>query len=127
MTRILAATLLVTIAAAPAEAQDKKKKRKKDGKDDVVGTIWSFTARKGSETEKGRFRVYEKEVFKGSEKVGVVIPKDKDETTLVVTGFPKLNGKVVLRKVGHNPTVWSGDLLHENGSKWHIRVEVKDK
>jgi hypothetical protein len=123
----LLSLIVVALVAAPGEAQDKKKKRKRDGKDDVVGTIWAFKATKGTETERGQFRVYLKDVFKGGDKVGVVIPKDNDETTMVIDGFKKLNGKVVLRRVGRNPTVWRGVLLHADGSKWDIVIDVKDK
>ena len=46
---------------------------------------------------------------------------------MVIEGFKKLNGKVVLRRIKRNPTVWSGTLLHADGSKWNIVIDVKDK
>lgn len=99
----------------------------RDGKDDVVGTIWSYTITRGDKVEKGQFRCYQKELFKGENKVGEVHPKDDDETTLVFTDFGELNGKVKIRKVKRKPVVWKGTLNKDKGRKWDIRITVKDR
>lgn len=121
-----------TTSHARQANQQKKQQRKKGGgnpdrKDDVVGAIWTFRAVRGSEVEAGQFRVYQYEVFRGPRKVGVVKPKDEDETTLVIDGYPKLNGSVVLRKTGRMPPVWAGMLEQDDGSKWRLTVQMKDR
>jgi hypothetical protein len=70
-----------------------------DGKDDVVGAIWRYTLTRDGKEESGQFRVYQREICKGSEKVGVVEPKDKDETTLTFKNWPDMNGRATLRKI----------------------------
>jgi hypothetical protein len=61
----------------------------------------------GSEKESGQFRVYKHVVYKGAKKVGTIQPRGTD-TTLTITDFPKLNGKVELRKIKRDPPVWRG-------------------
>jgi hypothetical protein len=101
---LLAAVLvLVGLDARYSGAQVAKKRP-----NNVVGTIWEFQASSGIATVDGQFRVYRKDVFKGPNKVGYVKPKDDDETTLVITDFPKLNGTVVLRKTRRKPPSLGG-------------------
>lgn len=107
--------------ANPACAQDR------DGKDDVVGTIWRYTITNGNKKDNGQFRVYKKDIFKGSKKVGEVHPKDEDETTLVFTNYEEFKGKAVLRKTKTSPPTWNGTLHRQNGTHWKMEVVVKDK
>lgn len=106
--------------------QAKEKGKAKD-KDNVVGTIWEYKAVNGSKVEKGTFRVSDKEIFKGAKKVGVVKPKDADETKLTIDGMAEINGTMALRKTKSKPPIWKGVLSKEDGSKWDVTVEVKDR
>jgi len=126
---LLSAILGLLVLSAAAAGQDIKKKKgpNRDG-DTVVGAIWGFTATKDSEKVAGRFRVHKHVVYHDGKKVGTVDPKGANDTTLIVTGYPKLNGKAVLHRVKVNPwVVWRGDLVREDGSKWNISVEVKNR
>jgi hypothetical protein len=98
----------------------------KDGKDDVVGTIWKFTMTNGPQKETGQFRVHKHVVYKGAKKVGLIEPKGL-QTTLIINDFPKLNGRVELTKVKAKPPVWRGTYHRSDGTKWNIEVEVKDQ
>jgi hypothetical protein len=99
----------------------------KDGKDDVVGTIWSYTLTNKNKKESGQFRLYNLEIFKGAKKVGYGIRKDDDEAKLIVKNYPPLNGTAVMRKVGRKPPIWKGTLIKEDGSKWQMESTVKDE
>ena len=77
--------------------------------------------------EKGAIRISDKEIFKGSKKVGVVKPKDEDETTLTISGMPEINGTIELRKTSLKPPIWKGTLTKDDGSKWDITFDVKDR
>jgi hypothetical protein len=114
------ALFALALLSSFAAAQDK------DGKDDVVGAIWKFTMSNGTQKESGQFRVYRHVVFKGAKRVGTIQPRGTD-TTLTITDFPKLNGKVELRKVKRDPPVWRGIFHKTDGTKWEIEVEIKDK
>jgi hypothetical protein len=111
--RYLLTVLLMALVASQAVAQDKGKKNKgnnkgnKDGKDDVV--------------------VYKFEMFKGKEKIGVVTPKDDDESSFQVTGYPELNGKATIHKVRQRPGIVKGVLVRPNGDKWDLEIEIKDR
>jgi hypothetical protein len=133
--RLFSLTLIVLIAAS-AVAQEKAKKANKgnkgnkgdkDGVDDVVGAIWHYRLTRNGKTESGNFRVYQFEIFKGKEKIGSVKPKDDDETTLTITGFPELNGKATLHKVRDKTRLAKGTLVRPDGEKWEMEVEVKDR
>ena len=89
------------------------------------GAIWEFKAVNGSEEVKGQYRVYLKEVFRGKEKVGVVKPRSSNVTTLEITGYPKLNGKTVLRRASNGGPHWEGVLRKDDGSKWKIEIDIK--
>ena len=109
--------------AAPLLAADSKKGR--DGKDEWIGAIWSYTLSKDGEKDvKGKFRVSDKVIYKDGEKVGTVEPKDKDDTTLVFTGLPELNGTATLKKsrFGHA----AGTLIKKDKSEWKMVVTWKD-
>lgn len=121
---VLALALVAILVPATTFGQGKKKK---DDTDNRVGTIWAFTAVDGSDVEKGQFRVYQKEVFKGARKVGYIEPKGRNQTTMVITDFARLNGTTELRKTGQRPPVWEGVLKRRGGSSWNIKVEVKDR
>jgi len=131
----LLVVLLIALVASQAVAQDKGKKNKgnkannanKDGVDDVVGAIWHYKVTHDGMTEAGNFRVYKLEMFKGKEKIGVVKPKDEDESTFEVRGYPELNGKATIRKVKQKSAVAKGVLVRPNGEKWDIEVEIKDR
>src|SRR6476660_4934930 len=121
---------LIALVATQGIAQDKGKKGKKgnkDGIDDVVGAIWHYKLTRNGKTEAGNFRVYQFEIFRGKEKIGSVKPKDDDETTLNITGFPELNGKATLHKVRDKKGLARGVLLRPDGEKWEMEVEVKDR
>ena len=119
--RALAVCACVVALSVSAGGQDR------DGKDNVVGTKWSYEITNGKEKEEGQFRAYNAELFKGAKKVGKSHPKSATETTLVITDYEPLNGKAVLRKVGHHPAIWKGTLTKSNGSSWEMKVTVKDK
>jgi len=97
------------------------------GQDRVVGAIWSYTITHEGKKETGQFRVFQHEIFKSSEKVGTVQPKDKDETTLHFTNYKEFKGSASLRKVKKNPNTWKGTLTREDGSRWEMVVIVKEK
>jgi len=113
-----------SVGATPALAAEKKKKKDKDN---VVGTIWAYKLKKDDKAENGQFRVYKLEVFKGDKKVGKVVPKDEDETKLIITEYEPLNGAAILRKTRTKPPVWKGTLVKDDGSKWSMEVEIKNK
>ena len=106
---------------APTYVQDR------DGKDDVVGTIWHYTITHGNKKDSGQFRVYLKDIFKGKDKVGNIVPKDADETTLYFTDYKEFKGTAVLRRVKRNPVTWKGTLNRQNGTRWEMTVIIKDK
>lgn len=112
---------LMLLLPLSIQAQDR------DGKDDIVGTIWRYTITHGSKKDTGQFRVYLKEIFKGKDKVGYVQPKDNDETTLHFTDYKEFKGTAVLRKTKRSPSTWQGTLSKQNGTKWEMTVIVKDK
>jgi len=112
---------LTFLTPLPTVAQDR------DGKDDVVGTIWHYTITQGNKKDSGQFRVYLKDIFKGKDKVGHVVPKDGDETTLHFTDYKEFKGTAVLRKVKRTPATWKGTLNKQNGTQWEMTVIVKDK
>lgn len=97
------AVLFLCLVLLPPAAYSQAKK----DKDTVVGTIWSFKAVKGSDVEKGAIRISDN---KGAKKVGVVKPKDEDETTLTISGMPEINGTIELRKTSLKPPIWKGTL-----------------
>ena len=126
MKRSIAAGLLVLCMVASAALAAKGPAKGKDGKNDVMGATWTCTISRGKEQSSGRFRVYKNEIFKGAEKVGRIETKDEDETTLVITGIPELNGKAVLRKVKQRPPGANGTLTKANGTTWEMKVTWKD-
>ena len=128
--RILAVALMALIATQAA-AQDKGKKKRndrdKDRIDDVVGAIWHYKLTHGGKTETGNFRVHQFEIFRGKEKIGVVKPKDEDESSFRVSGYPELNGQATIHKDRDMPGFARGVLIRPNGEKWDIEIEIKDK
>lgn len=112
---------LLLLLPLSIQAQDR------DGKDDVVGTIWRYTITHGNKKDTGQFRVYLKEIFKGKDKVGYVVPKDNDETTLHFTDYKEFKGTAVLRKTKRSPPTWQGTLNKQNGTRWEMTVIIKDK
>jgi hypothetical protein len=97
----------------------------KDGKDEFVGGIWSYTLTRGEEKTTGQFRVNDREIFKGPKKVGTVNP-DGGETTITITDWPEMNGVAHLRKNRRHPAGASGTLKKTDGSEWAIRITFKD-
>jgi hypothetical protein len=120
--RWLVACVIIFVSISPLLGADSRKG--KDGKDDFVGAIWRFTLTRDGKKESGQFRVYKDEIFKGATKVGVVQPKDKNETTLVFTEWPEMNGSATLRKVKNGQA--AGTLNKNNGSKWEMVINWKD-
>ncbi len=102
-------------------------KKKGDGKDDVLGAMWEYKLTRDGRKETGQFRVYQRDIFRGGKKVGSVYIKDNDESSLKISGWPEMNGEATIRKVKQQPIVWKGDFTRENGQKWSIELEVKDK
>lgn len=122
--------LSCVLAAASADAQGGKKKRAyRDGKNDVAGTRWQYTLKRGQNVERGTFRVRNLVVFKGPSQVGVVSPNPKqpDESTLTITRLSDMNGVAAIRKTGRKPPVWRGTLKKTDGSEWNLRIVVKDR
>jgi hypothetical protein len=111
--------------ALTASAAVGKPRKGKDGKDDIVGAVWTYTLTKDGKSESGRFRVFKHEIFKGKKKVGAASP-DGDETTLVFSDWPEMNGTAKLRKNRKNPPGASGTLTKEDGSEWDMKVRWKD-
>jgi hypothetical protein len=120
---ILMQMLLVAFVCTTVYAEGKGHK---DGKDDVMGARWAYTLTKGEEKASGHFRVYNKEVFKGAEKVGTVKAEDEDETTIEFTSWPEMDGTAVLRKTRRKPAGATGTLTKKDGSKWDMKVVVTD-
>jgi hypothetical protein len=104
-----------------------KDKDNKDGKDDVVGALWEYTLTREGRKESGQFRVFQREIFRGGKKVGSVYIKDNDESSFKISGWPEMNGEATIRKVKQQPVIWKGDFTRENGQKWNIELEIKDK
>ena len=85
----------------------------KDRVEDVVGARWHYEITNGTDkkpVEKGVFRVNQKIIYKGKNKVGAVQAQNQTETKLVIDGIPEINGKATLKKVGEKPPVWEGIL-----------------
>lgn len=120
--RCMVVCLIISAFAAPLCARDSKKG--KDGKDDVVGAIWSYTLTHDEKKVTGQFRVYEDVIYKGADKVGVVEPKDKDETTLIFNKWPEMDGRAILRKTKNGRA--AGTLFKKDGSKWEMKATWKD-
>ena len=97
-------------------------------KNTVVGFIWEYHGKKvvddklTGEEIKGKFRVFEREAFRGPKKVGVVKPNGNLESTLTITEWPEMNGTVKLKKVGLKPPVWQGLFHKEDGTKWRMTI-----
>ena len=125
MPRVIPACVALVLAAAVCTS-DAFARKGRDRKDDVVGAVWSYTLTRGGEKVTGKFRVYNKEIFKGAEKVGTVDADSATETTLVITGLPKLNGTARLRKTRRNPPGAAGTLVRDDGSEWQMKVRWKD-
>jgi hypothetical protein len=123
MHRFLLATLAALFCSSFLFAEEHKGK---DGKDDVMGAVWSYTLTKGDDTVTGQFRVYNREIFKGHKKVGKVDIEDDDETKLSFTDWDEMNGKAVLRKTKRHPPGASGTLTKKDGSEWTMKVTWKD-
>jgi hypothetical protein len=98
----------------------------KDGKDDIVGAVWTYTLAKGDERSSGQFRVNDNVVYKGPKKVGTVEVKDNDETTITFTDWDEMNGVAKLRKNKREPVGASGKLTKKDGSEWAMKVTWKD-
>jgi hypothetical protein len=123
----LVLSAVFAIAAVGQDEGNKGKKPKGKDKDDVVGTIWHYTLTRGDKKDTGQFRVKDLEIFKGKNKIGVIKPKDDDESSFKITELPELNGTAEIRKVRRNSPVWKGTLTKANGTKWDIEIEVKDR
>jgi hypothetical protein len=95
-------------------------------KNDVVGSIWSYTIVKGDKTDKGTFRVYRLDIYKGEKKVGRVTVLDKDETKLSITEWPEMNGKALLKKNQGKNSGATGTMKKTDGTDWHMTVHFKD-
>lgn len=122
----LALTPLENLASAnPQDGGLRKKDR--DGKDDVVGTIWKYKATHQDRKINGQFRVHNHVVYRGKNKVGKIVPQSPTETTMLITDYAELNGTIKLRKTETKPPVWTGFLTKPNGNKWKIEVEIKDQ
>ncbi len=121
--KLCAFVLLSTILGGHVIAQPKQNK--------VVGFIWEYHGKKvvddkltGEEIH-GQFRVFNKEAFKGPKKVGFVKAKGPLESTLTITDWPEMNGKVTLKKVGMAPPVWQGLFQKDDGSNWRLTVKFR--
>src|SRR4051812_19856275 len=108
--------LILVALAAPLRGGERPGK---DGKDTIVGAIWTYTlSKEGEKDVKGTFRVYDGVIYKESEKVGTVKPKDRDDSVLEFTGLPELNGTATLKKSrdGHA----AGTLIKKDKSEWKM-------
>lgn len=95
--------------------------------DDVKGARWDFQVTDGDEVvEKGFFRVADKVIYKGKNKVGKVEAESQTETKLLIDSFKKLNGKATLKKVDGKPPVWEGTLKRKDGKRLKMKVTFKD-
>lgn len=115
--------LMLTLALCTTSAMARKGK---DGVDDIVGSIWTYTLKKGDKEESGQFRIYKGEVFKGADKVGTYHVKDEDETTITFTNWPEMNGTAVLRKTHKRPPGAAGVLHKKDGTDWEMKAHWKD-
>jgi hypothetical protein len=118
--------VVVMLSSGSALAQ----KGNKDGVDDVDGTRWHYEidmVRDKEHVEKGLFRVKDKVIYRNNKKVGEIHAQSATETTLIIDGLPELNGKATLKKVDEKPPVWRGHLVRKDGTKWKMKVEMKDK
>lgn len=61
-----------------------------DGMEDVVGAIWKYRLSQRKKEKIGQFRVYQNEIFKGDDKIGVVKPKDSDESMIILTDYKEV-------------------------------------
>jgi hypothetical protein len=118
--------LIGAFGAVPTASAKPKK-----GDNDPDGWLWAYTATNGDKEESGTFRVMNFQVFKGEKKVGHIDPKGGtaigDRTTLILTNFGKLNGKVELVKTHKTPPVWIGTLKDEDGGEWGLKVKRVEK
>jgi hypothetical protein len=127
MTR--ASTILICIAVMLLQtsafaARDSAKG--KDGKDDVVGTIWSYTITHGKEKESGKFRVYDGKIYKGDKVVGKYQVTGDEKSTITFTDWPEMNGSVELTKTRRHPPRAKGTLKKDDGTEWEMHAEWKD-
>jgi hypothetical protein len=116
---VIAIGLLAFVAPAPAAPHDK------DNKENVVGAVWKYTLINEKSKMEGGFRVYRNEIFKQGRKIGRVVVKDNDETTLIFTDDPELNGKAVLAKAKNG--VAQGTLKRDDGVQFHMYVTMVDQ
>lgn len=100
---------------------------RKDGPT-VVGATWHWiiTDAKGKELN-GDFRVKDGDVYIGTDKVGSTRAVDNDEVEMIFGGYDDLNGKVRLMKTKTKPATFRGTLNKSDGTKWQMRVIVRDR
>jgi hypothetical protein len=119
------ALLVVTAFGISASAQTKGK----DGVADVAGARWHYEITNGADkkpVEKGVFRVNEKVIYKGKDKVGLIKAQSRTETTLIIEHLPEINGTAKLKKVSEKPPIWEGTLERKGGKHFKMRVEFRD-
>jgi len=98
----------------------------KDGKDDVVGSIWNYTLTKGKEKQSGTFRIYKGKVYKGDKEVGTYEQTGDEKTTITFTKWDEMNGTVALTKTKRHPPRAEGKLKKDDGSEWEMTAHWKD-
>jgi hypothetical protein len=118
--RLIAACLIASLFVAPFATAAVGKKN------DVVGSIWTYTLVKGDKKDKGTFRVYKLDIYKGEKKVGRVTVLDNDESKLSFTEWPEMNGKAYMKKNQGKNSGASGTLTKTDGTDWHMTVHFKD-
>ena len=108
--------------ALPTSAKDKA-----DDPNDVDGKIWHYEITMGKKKQGGQFRVQGGDLFNGDAKVGTIKAKSDKESTLVFKGHRDFNGRAEVRRVERRPPVWEGTLHKDDGTDWHMRLEIKDR
>ena len=129
-TLTLVSLALLTIAFSSGSALAQNKKGNKDGVDDVVGARWEYEIHMvgdKEQVEKGLFRIKDKVMYRNNKKVGEVHAQSATETKLTIDGLPEINGKATLKKVDEKPPVWRGHLVCKDGTKWKMKVEMRDR
>lgn len=124
MSRFLGVAVLIALGisggASPVLGQDDK--------DDVLGIRWEYELTKpNGDVQKGKFRVYQKEIYIGAKKVGRVDAESPTETTLEFTDSERLGGQAKLTKTGRRPPIWVGRLVKDDGTKWKMRTWLVDR
>lgn len=126
--RTIAALAILLFVPGFARAQNK------DNVDDVKGARWEYEIFDGDElVVKGHFRVYDKTIYNGKEKIGSIDVISPVETKLIIKDLPtkkpkeKIAGTAHLKKVDSKPPEGNGRFVLTNGTKYRMKVIMKDR